>query len=759
MKRIIPFFFILFGLLFLGCKKDRFENDFESSAIIYDNVVVVDSNLFKLSSTQAELENGIYKYRGSANQKSLFRPGNILLGYTGEGYLRKVTQVSISGGDLVFQTVQATLEEAFKRLDFHSDLDLGNAFSASKNQDFKLNIPLPSGFLTHPNEKSWINLSNGNLLLDPNFSFDIDLTDSVVNYMKLGTDRSKIRLDYTVDFGVKQALFSTSLDSSLFKKDLIKVNKVLVTWVGYVPIVTVPELTFSLSATGLVNYFNTEIDIVSEHIFSAGIEYSDQTVIPYADYDSNNSLDVGAVGEDFNFNFFLRATPKLTFKIYGVAGPYLSTPVGHAGFSGTIDAITEDFDANVTLKAFTRYGIMANLFKFFEGQNYYYQNTHYTNTLYEFPYQISHVSGDLQSANANQTLSEPIIVKAKDSRGNPIPFVNVYFSPSDVGASVSQQVVKTNILGEASVHWTIGSNASQFLYIKIRGADGVDIDNTSVQANVIGVTPPCENGIQDAGETGVDCGGSCPNACESCSDGIQNGDETGVDCGGSCPSACPSCTDGILNGLETSIDCGGICPPCSTSTCFDGIQNGDETGIDCGGSCVVSCPSGSTCSDGVQNGDETGVDCGGSCPSVCGSISAPFTGRIWNMDGDSAGAWDLLAHTQRFLSESDGLKDMANTTPIGTPIQEFNIEFEAKNSTRFVKITDAEYNSITDLTSAQNIYSGYTPQMSYNNLNTFDKYLAKIRGANQYALIKITFIVETTTDDFDYIDFQYQIID
>ncbi len=73
----------------------------------------------------------------------------------------------------------------------------------------------------------------------------------------------------------------------------------------------------------------------------------------------------------------------------------------------------------------------------------------------------------------------------------------------------------------------------------------------------------------------------------TCSDGIQNQGETGVDCGGPC-TACPvSCTDGILNQDETGVDCGGSCPPCST--CSDEIQNQGETGIDCGGPCPA-CP-------------------------------------------------------------------------------------------------------------------------------------------------------------------------
>ncbi len=52
-----------------------------------------------------------------------------------------------------------------------------------------------------------------------------------------------------------------------------------------------------------------------------------------------------------------------------------------------------------------------------------------------------------------------------------------------------------------------------------------------------GSGPSCSDGIQNQGETGVDCGGPCT-PCFTCSDGIQNQGETGIDCGGPCP-ACP----------------------------------------------------------------------------------------------------------------------------------------------------------------------------------------------------------------------------
>lgn len=60
----------------------------------------------------------------------------------------------------------------------------------------------------------------------------------------------------------------------------------------------------------------------------------------------------------------------------------------------------------------------------------------------------------------------------------------------------------------------------------------------------------CVDGIQNNGETGVDCGGSCL-ACPTCSDGIQNGEETAIDCGGSGCAACPPCA-GIT--LDLNLD-------------------------------------------------------------------------------------------------------------------------------------------------------------------------------------------------------------
>jgi len=85
-----------------------------------------------------------------------------------------------------------------------------------------------------------------------------------------------------------------------------------------------------------------------------------------------------------------------------------------------------------------------------------------------------------------------------------------------------------------------------------------------------GPAPTCTDGIQNQGETGIDCGGPCA-PCLTCDDGIQNQGETGVDCGGPC-TPCLTCDDGIQNQGETGIDCGGPCAPCNTG-CSDNEVN------------------------------------------------------------------------------------------------------------------------------------------------------------------------------------------
>lgn len=134
----------------------------------------------------------------------------------------------------------------------------------------------------------------------------------------------------------------------------------------------------------------------------------------------------------------------------------------------------------------------------------------------------------------------------------------------------------------------------------------------------------CNNGMKDANETDVDCGGPCKATCETDESCLVDGDCVDGICQGNVCAA-PTCQDGLKNGFETDVDCGGNCADkcqpmqhCQTGT--------DCLGNQCSGSVCVP-----NCQDGVKNNAETGVDCGG--PN-CGECAV---GEECQVSGDCLG--------------------------------------------------------------------------------------------------------------------------
>jgi hypothetical protein len=105
----------------------------------------------------------------------------------------------------------------------------------------------------------------------------------------------------------------------------------------------------------------------------------------------------------------------------------------------------------------------------------------------------------------------------------------------------------------------------------------------------------------DSGGVVCDGNGSCVSM--HCTDGVKDADETDVDCGG---ASCGACED--TKGCKVGGDC-------VNKVCTGAVDGGAE------GVCAAP-----TCSDGVQNGDETDKDCGGKAYAEPSGIDAgPFT--------------------------------------------------------------------------------------------------------------------------------------
>ncbi len=203
------------------------------------------------------------------------------------------------------------------------------------------------------------------------------------------------------------------------------------------------------------------------------------------------------------------------------------------------------------------------------------------------------------------------------------------------------------------------------------------------QATGVCAVANCKDGVKNAAETDIDCGGTDCAKCDmlkgcaaakdcvtgvctdpdgkgkkcqppSSTDGVKNGNETGIDCGG---TGNPLCTDG--KGCKTLADCSsGYCKAlvCAPVLPDDGVKNGTETDVDCGGPggakrcadnlmCLIDSDcTGTVCkdladgnglrcqppsyTDGKMNGAETDVDCGGDPAYPCA------TGKSCKVGGD-----------------------------------------------------------------------------------------------------------------------------
>jgi hypothetical protein len=181
-------------------------------------------------------------------------------------------------------------------------------------------------------------------------------------------------------------------------------------------------------------------------------------------------------------------------------------------------------------------------------------------------------------------------------------------------------------------------------------------------------TASCSDGIQNGDETGIDCGGACPDACVDCSDGEQNGDETDVDCGGSCPTGCDDGEDCLVGDDCVSLVCDPDTLTCTPPSCDDGVQNGDESDVDCGGSCGNTCEPGDDCNSGADCTSDVCDRDTMTCADLLSVDAAPactdFDGTPVQLTATASGGTGAYTYA---WTPTEGLDDPTIANPMASP--------------------------------------------------------------------------------------------
>lgn len=132
--------------------------------------------------------------------------------------------------------------------------------------------------------------------------------------------------------------------------------------------------------------------------------------------------------------------------------------------------------------------------------------------------------------------------------------------------------------------------------------------------------------------------------------------------------------------------------------------------------------------------------------------------RVYNIQGPFEGAYDLVGNRALSVGDADLYKDLIDSSYLKSG---FGVVFPkvwyATNSTMYVKSNGFDYAN-ANTASVANAYAAGTGKSSIGPLSVGDIILAKLRGGQSgYAVIKITEVNETTSDNKDNIAFSFKI--
>jgi hypothetical protein len=435
------------------------------------NVVVVDSAAYTLASTALDLSAGTYIYTYNQTLAGLrhngdFLPNTILVGTTGNGYLRKVVSVSNDDNKIVVKTVAAKLEDVFQQADFSiaNDISILNLdFLAQSGLSYNI-APLyvADGTSILANRATFAAVAKWNY----NFSYKA----GVLSQFSSATDNATVLNDLVLSIRSTNSTTVNKVDSSLISSS----NKIV--QVGKIPLLVRTEtyLRYSINGTIGAGTDNTVVSF-SRDTFSAAKQYNSGSWMA-----TNNARSVGTVTASVNGDYGstaldINAGLKQVVMICGIPTASISMPLKHAITSNANGA---DKDLSITQTFAPEISDMAYVYGYTpKEQVARFQSA--TNSV-SAPYGIQKVAGDNQSGAAGRYLAQPLTVRVVDNAGVGQKNVTVYFRVVSGGGNLAAGTITTDNSGIAQASWQLGAGVPQRVEVTVRKADGSNITGAPV---------------------------------------------------------------------------------------------------------------------------------------------------------------------------------------------------------------------------------------------------------------------------------------
>ena len=470
----------------------------------YHNKIVIVDETDNVLSTPTEIANGNYNIQFSTPIPVIDNE-TILIGTVGNGFLRKVNSVTQNGNTFTMSTSQGKLKDIFVEGGF----ELGNVFEidsilpASRMAQYKrLNhIPTRAQILSNPNLQTGVHYflvdesitSQDNSVqmsrsLNTNSTFNTNNTNPsfsfTFNNTLVNQGGFNIKLEGGLTFtpnvyadfetGLFNTKFNVGLNNATLVNDykfilqhttsnnlinqdfnLFNYDRLVYFLVGGVPVLVNVNVQFDGNATAEVA---TDLSFTHEYVntitTNAGISLNNGNwSYNYADdvqttVDNNLSL-TGSLTQTFEIG------PKLSFMIYGVAGPYIDAKLTEDFniCASSVNAGALNWNADFNLGAKFTLGARAEIanYALFD-----YSKTWENRELYtvKFPYSIEYHSGNHQQFTNGTPLTNPLKVRVMSNKGFAVPGAVVKFEPFQNNGTVTDTYVITDLNGYAQTSWT-----------------------------------------------------------------------------------------------------------------------------------------------------------------------------------------------------------------------------------------------------------------------------------------------------------------
>ncbi|MDY0078383.1 MAG: hypothetical protein RBR87_14040, partial [Bacteroidales bacterium] len=338
-SKVTSFLVLMILLSFFSCKKDLEEIErFSSNDMIHENVRIIDSVSI---GEPISISNDTYTFINHSDLSTL-KVGDVIVGQSGKGYIRKITKISNQSDQIKLETEQAALTDVFERFLINDTIKIDfaemKAYTKTQTAPVQISYIIPNA--NFKNTAGLVNLNNtvlidekigntnvlakiveGNINFQPEIIKHLDLS---TNWLGIPNGIRELTIGTTGNLSMN-FLAELSIDNNLAYNEEVSIVSFDIGpfWLGPVPFFVALNfdagIVFNTQAEG-----NVQTGINSQASVTFGAQYQNETGWSTL---WNKSLESGQLQTTWTANATSNAIvyvkPSVEVTIASIAGPYM----------------------------------------------------------------------------------------------------------------------------------------------------------------------------------------------------------------------------------------------------------------------------------------------------------------------------------------------------------------------------------------------------------------------------------------------------